>query len=108
MKRGKPKHRRHRARPESAQFAGEIMTLYGVADYLNCHPSTVSRLLISGKLRGFHLGGACAATGEFSVRTWSGGSSSIRRRWRNSNSIPRQGRRRVSPSDMTAAGKSDG
>jgi len=56
MKRGKTKHARHRARPESAEFAGELITLYGVADYLNCHPSTVSRLLISGKLRGFHLG----------------------------------------------------
>jgi len=57
VKRGKPKrtHRR-RARPESAEFGGEILTLYGVADYLNCHPSTVSRLLISGKLPGFHLG----------------------------------------------------
>ena len=55
MKRGNPKRTRRRARPETAEIANEIMTLYGVAEYLTCHPSTVSRLLY-GKLPGFRLG----------------------------------------------------
>jgi excisionase family DNA binding protein len=34
----------------------EIMTLQDVAEYLNCHPITVHRLLDHGELRAFRLG----------------------------------------------------
>jgi len=45
--------------PESEDPASEIaMTLQDVADYLNCHYSTVYRLAPKGKLPGFRLGGA--------------------------------------------------
>jgi len=34
----------------------EIMTLHNAAEYLNCHPSTVHRLVTRGGLPGFRLG----------------------------------------------------
>jgi len=39
-----------------AREGPEIMTLQDVAEYLNCHPVTVHRLLAHGKLPAFRLG----------------------------------------------------
>ena len=41
----------------SPQQKSDVMTLSEVAAYLNCHPSTVYRLLEGGELPAFRLGG---------------------------------------------------
>jgi excisionase family DNA binding protein len=40
----------------AAPDSTEIMTMGDVADYLQCHPSTVYRLLKGGEIPGFRLG----------------------------------------------------
>ena len=50
MKRGEPKRRRHRARPETV--GTDIMTLHGAAEYLHCNPMFVYILLKNGELPG--------------------------------------------------------
>jgi len=45
-----------------AREGPEIMTLQDVAEYLNCHPVTVHRLLAHGKLPAFRLGPSDALT----------------------------------------------
>ena len=54
MRREEPKRRRRRARPEIV--GTDIMTLYGVAEYLHCNPKFVNILLKKGELPGFKLG----------------------------------------------------
>ena len=41
----------------SEMSKSEVMTVPGVAAYLNCHKSTVYRLVSSGELPAFRLGG---------------------------------------------------
>ena len=41
----------------SEMSKSEVMTVPGVATYLNCHSSTVYRLVSSGALPAFRLGG---------------------------------------------------
>jgi excisionase family DNA binding protein len=53
----KRRNRGRKAEPIPGGIESEIMTLYGVADYLNCHYSTVHRLIRQGGLPVFRLGG---------------------------------------------------
>jgi len=47
----------------------EIMTLQDAAEYLNCHPVTVHRLLARGELRAFRLGSGWRFRRE-DIDTW--------------------------------------
>jgi excisionase family DNA binding protein len=44
---------------------GEIMTLNGAADYLHCHPQTISRLLAKRAIPAFRLGIGVASDWRF-------------------------------------------
>ena len=50
MKRGR------KAEPKPGDVVNEILTLRGVADYLNCHYTTVYRLVRQRGLPVFHVG----------------------------------------------------
>jgi excisionase family DNA binding protein len=49
-------HRRGKAESEPSYGGSEIMTIFGVADYLHCHQGTIYRLLAKRAIPAFRLG----------------------------------------------------